>query len=26
VLHDFFFGEDLGHVFDDDSAHCGTVR
>jgi hypothetical protein len=26
VLHDLFFGEDLGHVFDDDSAHCGTVR
>jgi hypothetical protein len=26
VLHDFFFGEDLGHVFDDDSAHCGRVR
>jgi hypothetical protein len=26
VLHDLFFGEDLGHVFDDDSADCGTVR
>lgn len=26
MLHDFFFGEDFGHVFDDDSAHLGRVR